>query len=211
MRQSPLRHRLAILRTTIGLTQKELAALVGCSTPTIQAVELGKLKLSEGLAERIALQTGIALPWLLGATPDPTPHDSVLEPITPDTFEKTQAELARPQNTPGDMHRVKETFDHAIDLCGMTLLHAYERGQVDLYVFRLLSALKKLAQQHPADEGITDGHMFSLHQKHTTPPQPLRPHDAVRTWYRLFAEAERYHKKSGSNAPSPQKTPARKR
>ena len=54
MRPSPLRHTVAILRTMIGLTQKELAVLVGRATRTIQAIELEQLPLSEELALRIA-------------------------------------------------------------------------------------------------------------------------------------------------------------
>ena len=54
MRRSPLRHPLAILRTTIGLTQKEMADLVDRTPSTIQSVELGKLPLSEDLAMLIA-------------------------------------------------------------------------------------------------------------------------------------------------------------
>ena len=45
MRPSPLRHPLAVLRQIIGLTQKDFAKLVGKSTTTIQAIELGKLQL----------------------------------------------------------------------------------------------------------------------------------------------------------------------
>ena len=65
MRPSPLRHTVAILRTLIGLTQKELAALVGRSTRTIQAIELKQLPLSEELALRMAEETGVDEGWLL--------------------------------------------------------------------------------------------------------------------------------------------------
>ncbi len=65
MRISPLRHTLAVLRTSIGLRQQQMADLVGCSKATIQAVELNKLKLSESLAELISAATGVSLDWLL--------------------------------------------------------------------------------------------------------------------------------------------------
>ena len=35
------------------------------STATIQAIELGKLKLSEELAIKISLETGVSAKWLL--------------------------------------------------------------------------------------------------------------------------------------------------
>jgi transcriptional regulator with XRE-family HTH domain len=65
MRPSPLKHPLAILRTTIGLTQKEMADLVGRAARTIQAIELSHLPLSEDLALRIAKETGVDESWLL--------------------------------------------------------------------------------------------------------------------------------------------------
>lgn len=69
MRHSPLRHPLAVLRITIGLNQKEMGDLVKRARVTIQAVELGKMPLSEGLACRIAEATGVELKWLLDGDP----------------------------------------------------------------------------------------------------------------------------------------------
>ena len=196
MRPSPLRHKLAVLRTTLGLTQKEMAALIGCSTPTIQAIELGKLKLSEGLAEKIAFQTGVGLFWLLEDGQSPTPVDTILDPINRDTFEKTQAELRRSQTTKDDLHRLKEAFDEAINLCGLTLYNAYQQGHVDLGIYRLLSALKKTSNLHPEEAPVTEDFMFRLHDKQARPKQPLRPHKAVNNWYQLFDQTAEEHRKS---------------
>jgi len=77
MRRSPLRHPLAILRTTIGLTQKELAALVDRAARTIQSVELGQLPLSEDLATVIAQATGIDAGWLLENNPATPPRKGI--------------------------------------------------------------------------------------------------------------------------------------
>jgi transcriptional regulator with XRE-family HTH domain len=51
---APLRHNLARIRAQLSLTQADLAKLVGCSLPTIKAVEIGKLRLSDSLASRIS-------------------------------------------------------------------------------------------------------------------------------------------------------------
>ena len=45
--------------------QQQLADLVDCSRLTIQAIESGKLRLSERLAQRVWLQTGVSISWLL--------------------------------------------------------------------------------------------------------------------------------------------------
>ena len=65
MKHSPRRHVLAILRLALGLGQKEMADAVGTSRATIQAVELGHLKLSNLLAMKISKTTGADLGWLL--------------------------------------------------------------------------------------------------------------------------------------------------
>jgi DNA-binding XRE family transcriptional regulator len=54
MPPSVRRHNLARIRDQLSLTQADLANLVGCSLPTIKAVETGKLALSESLASRIS-------------------------------------------------------------------------------------------------------------------------------------------------------------
>lgn len=65
MRPSPLKHPLAVLRTTIGLTQKEMADIIGRAARTVQAIELGQLPLSEDLAVLIGQATGVDAGWLL--------------------------------------------------------------------------------------------------------------------------------------------------
>ena len=73
MRVSPRRHTVAVLRLLLKLTQKEFADLMGVSPKTIQAVELGSLKLSDTLAERISLRTGASIDWLLSGKPETPP------------------------------------------------------------------------------------------------------------------------------------------
>jgi DNA-binding XRE family transcriptional regulator len=71
-------HILAILRKNLALRQPELAEIVGCSVATIQSIEVGRLKLSEGLARRIAAATGADVEWLL--------RNDVSEPMPPRPF-----------------------------------------------------------------------------------------------------------------------------
>src|ERR1051326_5856078 len=52
------KHVVAALRKIIGLKQKEFGDLIGKSLPTVQAIEYGKLRLTEAVAEEISRQTG---------------------------------------------------------------------------------------------------------------------------------------------------------
>ena len=100
MRPSPLRHPLAVLRQIIGLTQKDFAKLVGKSTTTIQAIELGKLQLSKDLAVKISVETGVAARWLLEGdvlkppvSEEPVTKERTLElEFTKKYFEKWRAD-----------------------------------------------------------------------------------------------------------------------
>ena len=69
MRTSPLKHNLARLRLLLKLGQKEMAREAGCSTRTIQSVELGTLALSESLARKISDATSVSAGWLLDNDP----------------------------------------------------------------------------------------------------------------------------------------------
>ena len=114
MRPSPLRHPLAILRSTIGLTQKEMGDLVGRAARTIQAVELGNLPLSEDLAILIAQATGVHVSWLLDGDTSVPPRKSVTtensgtgpgNPYTKADFEFHRAFLESPASSPEEIQR----------------------------------------------------------------------------------------------------------
>jgi transcriptional regulator with XRE-family HTH domain len=204
MRLSPQRHTLAVLRLTLGLTQKEMARILECSVPTVQAVELGKLKLSEGLAERVALQTSASLQWLLANDTSKPAVDSGGQPVTKDTFVETQAELSRPQTTKDDLLRIRETYDFAIEFAGAILLHAYEKGRVDLYVYKLMAALMKIAGELGEDPCL-ESHIYNVRRKHSVEPQ-LMPHALVD----FFSQMGDQVAKSRRSAPSPAKPPRKR-
>ena len=77
MQRSPLLHPLAILRKTVGLTQKEMGDLVNRAARTIQSIELNKLPLTEELALRIAEATGVDEAWLFAGDPTKPPQKGV--------------------------------------------------------------------------------------------------------------------------------------
>jgi transcriptional regulator with XRE-family HTH domain len=83
---------IAQLRAIIGLRAKELADVLGCSVPTINSIETGRLKLSEAMAKRMVHETGISLAWLLnGDVSAPPIAEWGGEPFTAETFEWRQA------------------------------------------------------------------------------------------------------------------------
>jgi transcriptional regulator with XRE-family HTH domain len=70
------KHVIAWVREQLGLSQAQLAGLIGSRQPTIQSIEIGRLPLSEYFAYALAEQTGIKAKWFLAnelgnSPPDP--------------------------------------------------------------------------------------------------------------------------------------------
>jgi transcriptional regulator with XRE-family HTH domain len=121
MRRSPLSHPLAVLRTTIGLTQKEMADLVGRVARTIQSVELNHLPLSQDLATAIAQATGVDAGWLLEGNPDTPPRKGLTAEnmgtaageYTRSDYEFHRAFIESPVATPEQMEAItREAAKH---------------------------------------------------------------------------------------------------
>jgi DNA-binding XRE family transcriptional regulator len=70
------KHVIAWVREQLALTQSQLANLIDASQHTVQAIELGKLPLSEHFAYQLGEQTGIHPKWFLAnklGNPPPDP------------------------------------------------------------------------------------------------------------------------------------------
>jgi len=98
MKHSPLRTPLAILRIELGLTQEKLGKLVGKARRTIQAIEIGKLRLTEDLAAEISAKTGISARWLLEGKPDAPMLTPGGEAYTKEVFDALRGRALRALN-----------------------------------------------------------------------------------------------------------------
>jgi DNA-binding XRE family transcriptional regulator len=180
MRPSSRLHTLAVLRTFLGLTQKEMADLAECSRPTIQAIELNKLKLSEKLGVCLMTKTGISLDWLMRGDVAAPPIDTAGKPYTVETFERTRA------NDQSDPDRfIPNYFDagKTVALCFALMLRAalaaHKSGQVQLLSYRLTSAITEVAQRFPGYEDLLQTWKALLAQAATD----NRREEAVGTMY----------------------------
>jgi len=156
MRPSPQRHTLAVLRTLIGLTQKEMAQLLDCSTPTIQAIELGKLKLSLDLAQRVQFQTGVHPEWLLADDTSKPPVSGQDTPYTKATFDEMQAALMSPKRsgtgTLVEFWRDRGMFMKNVKLLAILYAEAYKRGKVPIVFYKCIMATKELFEKEIGED-----------------------------------------------------------
>lgn len=147
MRVSPRSHTLAVLRILVGLTQKEMAAALECSAPTIQAIELGKLKMSDRLAELCSLKTGISLNWLLKNDVNQPPVDIMGRKYTKSTFEDYQAHAGFQQDQFGGALSTVFCRSTNIGRLEALILRAYTDDKMPLCAYKLAQAFEKLEQE----------------------------------------------------------------
>jgi hypothetical protein len=133
-----------------------MADLVECSRPTIQAIELGKLPLSEKLAKRIDHETGIGLEWLLANNPATPPVDGLGFPYTQRTFDQQQASRKRSSGDPNDFYYMQGVMAVALAEISNMVLESYKTGSLDLCGFKLREALADLRKHL----GVRDRHVL---------------------------------------------------
>jgi transcriptional regulator with XRE-family HTH domain len=147
MRLSKQSHTLAVLRLRAGLTQKEMAAALNCSAPTIQAVELGRLKLSEKLAGMASLKTGINLAWLLENDVTKPPIDIKGRPYTKAIFEEYQAITDIKKDPQMENEVALFCRDQTVGRLHALLLRAFLDNNTELCAYKLSKALDELEKQ----------------------------------------------------------------
>lgn len=170
MRVSAQSHTLAVLRILVGLTQKQMADVLHCSPPTIQAIELGRLKLSEKLAGLASLKTGINLAWLLNDDVTQPPLDIKGQPYTKATFEQFQAVTRFRTKDPGHEHEIAKYYRETMALrLSALILRAYINDQTDLCGYKLSKAFDELEKQF---------HVTEADRKALAPPKRTPKYEA---------------------------------
>ena len=151
MRKSPLRHPLAVVRVKIlGITQRELAEMVGCSKVTIQKVELRdkKLSLPPALASRIEHEVGVSAAYLLAGDARKPPVTPRGGPLTKLAYEAHRAKLEagmRPEKS------VFFPFREIAEL-GAIASAAGGKGRLAFFNYKLDRILREMRKDFGADD-----------------------------------------------------------
>jgi transcriptional regulator with XRE-family HTH domain len=132
----------------LGLGQKEMAELAGCSKATVQSVELGKLKLSDDLAARIAAATGISLGWLLKGNLKAPPTDRFDAPYSKAVFEDYRARRYAEKEFPAiQVEAVKWFLEQRLCEMAGLLYSACKRRQAPLFAYRVSTFIEALEKE----------------------------------------------------------------
>jgi hypothetical protein len=128
-----------------------MAEFAECSPATIQAIELGKLKISDRIARLVFVNTGVSLEWLLAndTSVPPTDHDTK-EPLSKDTFEAHRAGLFAPNR--GDTKALGQLFDlwtlyaRQVDVYSILLAEAYKKNREGLFAYKCMMATLEVSR-----------------------------------------------------------------
>lgn len=151
MRSSLKNNPVRTVRGICHLTQAELAQVIGCARLTVLALESGKLKLSEMMAEKISLQTGVSKSWLLS-----NDHSSAAvcekdpqRPFTVEVFKTTRAEVSDPRSDPFDVVAIQNVLASAFARLNDAAILAYRSNEIIYFHYMLREFLRELAARWP--------------------------------------------------------------
>jgi len=133
-----------------------MAQILECSVPTIQAVELGKLKLSMDLAQRVNFQTAVSTEWLLGGDVTDAPVTGAGEPYTKAHFENRQAALLSPKKSGtgalAELWDIRGMFIKNVKLLCILYTEAYKCGKVPTVFYKSLMASKEIFEKEIGEQ-----------------------------------------------------------
>jgi hypothetical protein len=126
--------------------------VLGCNRNSLQQIELGRLRLSRKMAEKIALHTGVDISWLLsnryrlppGCRGDPS------EPYTREVYRQTRAEISEPRNHPLDLRSLENNLAIAYHELNAAAEEAYRTGRLIYFYYELREFLEELQKEWPA-------------------------------------------------------------
>jgi hypothetical protein len=123
---------------------------------SIQQIELGRLKLSHRMAERIALATGVSMNWLLAQQwrNPPTSQKDPNRPYTREVFRETQAEINEPRTHLLDVRFLEQNLAVALHRLYAAAEMAYSADEIVHFYYHLREFLEDLEGQWKPQAGL---------------------------------------------------------
>jgi DNA-binding XRE family transcriptional regulator len=146
------------IRRISGLTQAELADILGCVRLTVHALESGKLKLSDAMAEKICLHTGVSQQWLLDPKRQlpPVCERDVHRPYTVEAFHMTRAEISDPRIEPLDVVTIAGVVSAAYRRLCDAAWQAYREDKIVYFYYLVLEFLRELENRWKDSRKLPD-------------------------------------------------------
>jgi transcriptional regulator with XRE-family HTH domain len=152
MRPSTCKSTVTVTRLVAGITMQQLSEILGCSRMSLQQIELGRLKLSRKMAEKISLHTGVSMNWLLANHHQvrPVSQRDDKEPFTREVYLQARAEILKPRTDPMDVRFLENSLAAAYHELNAAAEEAYRSDQIIYFYYQLREFLETLAERWPA-------------------------------------------------------------
>lgn len=152
MAKSQSKTTVSVLRSIIGISAQDLAELTGRSIHTIQSVESGRLALSEELAVKMSVETGVCAQWLVNREPQAPPLNDFPLPVghpnslfTKRYFEKRRADRMHGRDELNQLGGGFPFLDSA-KLCAIRQA-AVKSGNARVVQYRISKFLRELEKE----------------------------------------------------------------
>jgi hypothetical protein len=167
-----------------------MAKLAECSPATIQAIELGKLKISDRIIRLLLPKTGISGAWLEENDVTKPPLTTGGKPYTKLVFEQHQAAMFSPPKTSGaawaDLFDSWRLFAQSVEILSCLQAEAFKQRNAGMVGYKIAMAMLQVAKEnlkHP------DG-LNSLKPAAENPSKvPAEPLMDIRQFVNTFSKA----------------------
>src|SRR6266436_8632972 len=157
MRSLSAKQPIRTLRKICGLTQADLAEIIGCARLTIHNLEVEKLSLSRKMAEKLSVHTGIKETWLLNPKRElpPVCQRDPKRPYSKEAFDITRADVLGKRSAPMDVRAIQNFLAVAYHRLNDAALQAYDTNKVVYFNYCLREFLEELDRRWPDSRAIT--------------------------------------------------------
>ena len=157
----------------LGLGQKEMAEILERSKPTVQAIELGKLRLTEELAHRTSVKTGVSMEWLLDNDTSKPPIERLTnKPYTKISFEKAQSEseFDSSGSNPGwGAGLVEVTMAMLLQQICCLLVYSYTKNNFQICSYKIRKQFEKIQNEYGGTDADYKAFRFFKNDKSIKP------------------------------------------
>ncbi len=189
---------MAVLRSILGVKDGEMAELLRCSRGTIHSVESGRLKLSDSLALRAGVETGVSVSWLLNGRPTAKPTEQDYDkPFTRESFDRWRANKTDRLSV-SKTQRALDALSFAAAI-GWILEDAHRRDDYVIARCKVGQALGSLTKQFITMDAGTDGHLHLDRQLEVVAGVVQRARDFIDTCNLNRERIDRERRLSGKN------------
>jgi hypothetical protein len=150
--KSTLKTTAAVLRSIIGEKDLVWAEMLGKSVHTIRHLEAGTLKLSDAMALKMALETGISIKWLIEGNPAASPIAEDGREYTKAIYDEVQARK-KSFATVSDFAVAMGALDFFREICAI-LVNANRKRNYHLTFYRTAEAIYDLRLEFGEAKGF---------------------------------------------------------